>query len=62
MDSLGGLWLKGSLVGKVAGAFTSSATQHGGQETTLVSGFWPFLAHQGIYHSIVCLFAVFDFL
>ncbi len=33
----GGLWMKGALHGKVGGAFTSTATQHGGQETTLFS-------------------------
>lgn len=36
-DTTGGVWMKGSLVGKVGGAFTSTATQHGGQETTLFS-------------------------
>jgi len=37
LDQAGGLWAKGALVGKVGAAFTSSATQHGGQETTLFS-------------------------
>src|SRR6266568_3348854 len=37
LDQAGGLWLRGALHGKVGGAFTSSATQHGGQETTLFS-------------------------
>ncbi len=37
LDQGGGLWMKGSLNGKVGGAFTSTATQHGGQETTLFS-------------------------
>lgn len=37
LDQAGGLWLKGTLNGKVGGAFTSTATQHGGQETTLFS-------------------------
>ena len=36
-DQTGPLWVKGALVGKVGGAFTSTATQHGGQETTIVS-------------------------
>ena len=36
-DSAGGLWMRGALHGKVGGAFTSTATQHGGQETTLFS-------------------------
>lgn len=35
LDSTGGLWAKGALVGKVGGAFVSTATQHGGQETTI---------------------------
>ncbi len=46
-DATGGLWSKGALVGKVGGVFTSSATQHGGQETTLVS-MQTFLFHQGL--------------
>jgi NAD(P)H dehydrogenase (quinone) len=37
LDQAGGLWLKGALNGKVGAAFTSSATQHGGNETTLFS-------------------------
>ena len=37
LDQAGGLWMKGALNGKVAGAFSSTATQHGGQETTLFS-------------------------
>lgn len=36
-DSAGGVWAQGLLTGKVGAAFTSSATQHGGQETTLFS-------------------------
>jgi NAD(P)H dehydrogenase (quinone) len=36
-DTAGGLWMTGALHGKVGGAFTSSATQHGGNETTLFS-------------------------
>ncbi|TXC70774.1 NAD(P)H:quinone oxidoreductase [Sphingomonas ginsenosidivorax] len=36
-DTTGGLWFSGALVGKVGGAFTSTASQHGGQETTLFS-------------------------
>ena len=35
LDSTGGLWAQGALVGKVGGAFVSTATQHGGQETTI---------------------------
>lgn len=37
LDQAGGLWARGALNGKVGSAFTSSATQHGGQETTLFS-------------------------
>ena len=37
LDQTGGIWMKGALVGKVGAAFTSTATQHGGQETTLFS-------------------------
>ena len=36
-DTTGGLWFQGKLIGKVGGAFTSPASQHGGQETTLFS-------------------------
>jgi NAD(P)H dehydrogenase (quinone) len=37
LDQTGGLWASGALVGKVGSAFTSTATQHGGQETTLMA-------------------------
>lgn len=37
LDQTGGLWLRGALNGKVGAAFTSTASQHGGQETTLFS-------------------------
>ncbi|HEX9802576.1 MAG TPA: NAD(P)H:quinone oxidoreductase, partial [Gammaproteobacteria bacterium] len=37
LDATGQLWLSGALVGKVGSVFTSSATQHGGQESTLLS-------------------------
>ena len=37
LDQAGGLWMRGALHGKVGGAFTASATHHGGQETTLFS-------------------------
>lgn len=37
LDQTGGLWMRGALVGKVGSAFTSTASQHGGQETTLIS-------------------------
>ena len=47
MDSTGGLWAKGALVGKVGSVFVSSATQHGGQESTILS-FLPTLLHHGM--------------
>jgi NAD(P)H dehydrogenase (quinone) len=37
LDQAGGLWMRGALNGKVGGAFSSTGTQHGGQETTLFS-------------------------
>lgn len=37
LDQAGGLWMRGALQGKVGGAFSSTGTQHGGQETTLFS-------------------------
>ena len=46
MDSTGGLWAKGALVGKVGGVFVSTATQHGGQETT-IRAFHTELLHHG---------------
>lgn len=47
LDQTGGLWMKGALIGKVGSVFTSTATQHGGQETTLTS-FHTTLLHQGM--------------
>jgi NAD(P)H dehydrogenase (quinone) len=47
MDQTGGLWAQGRLVGKVGSVFTSSATQHGGQESTILS-FIPTLLHHGM--------------
>jgi NAD(P)H dehydrogenase (quinone) len=46
-DQTGGLWAKGKLVGKLGSVFTSSATQHGGQESTIL-GFIPTLLHHGM--------------
>lgn len=46
LDATGELWAKGALVGKVGSVFTSSATQHGGQESTILS-FHITLLHQG---------------
>ena len=47
LDQTGGLWMSGALVGKVGSVFTSTATQHGGQETTITS-FHTTLLHQGM--------------
>src|SRR4030042_591504 len=47
VDSTGELWIKGSLEGKPAGFFTSTATTHGGQETTPLSMMIPFI-HLGM--------------
>ena len=44
-DTTGGLWFSGALIGKVGGAFTSTASQHGGQETTLFSILTNLLHH-----------------
>lgn len=46
-DATGSLWASGALVGKAGGVFTSTGTQHGGQETTLIS-MQTFLFHQGM--------------
>lgn len=46
-DQTGGLWANGNLVGKVGSMFTSTATQHGGQETTIL-GFIPTFLHHGM--------------
>ena len=47
LDQTGGLWVKGALVGKVGSVFTSTGTQHGGQETTITS-FHTTLLHHGM--------------
>jgi len=44
LDRTGGLWAKGQLIGKVGSVFTSTGTQHGGQETTITS-----------FHSTCCI-------
>ena len=46
-DQTGGLWFQGKLIGKVGAAFTSTASQHGGQETTLM-GIHTNLLHHGM--------------
>jgi len=45
IDTLGAEWASGTLVGKPAGVFTSTATQHGGQESTLLTMLVPLLHH-----------------
>lgn len=47
LDQTGGIWMKGGLIGKVGSVFTSTATQHGGQETTITS-FHTTLLHHGM--------------
>ncbi|MEI7881899.1 MAG: NAD(P)H:quinone oxidoreductase [bacterium] len=47
LDASGGLWMKGALIGKPGSVFTSSASQHGGQESTILS-FHVTLLHQGM--------------
>lgn len=47
LDATGQLWMQGALVGKVGSVFASSATQHGGQESTILS-FHTTLLHQGM--------------
>lgn len=47
LDQTGGLWASGALVGKVGSVFASSATQHGGQESTILT-FHPTLLHHGM--------------
>lgn len=47
LDQAGGLWAQGKLVGKVGSVFTASATQHGGQESTILT-FHPVLLHLGM--------------
>jgi len=45
LDSTSGLWLKGALAGKPAAVFTSTASMHGGQESTLLTMMLPLLHH-----------------
>ncbi|RIK74948.1 MAG: NAD(P)H:quinone oxidoreductase [Planctomycetota bacterium] len=47
LDQTGGLWAQGALIGKLASVFTSTGTQHGGQETTITS-FHTTLLHHGM--------------
>jgi NAD(P)H dehydrogenase (quinone) len=45
IDNTGGLWQKGALENKVAGIFTSTSTQHGGQESTIITSMVPLFHH-----------------
>jgi len=47
LDQTGGLWVRGALIGKVGSVFASTASQHGGQETTITS-FHTTLLHHGM--------------
>lgn len=47
IDQAGALWMNGALVGKIGSVFSSSATQHGGQESTILT-FHPVLLHLGM--------------
>ncbi|MDZ4121476.1 MAG: NAD(P)H:quinone oxidoreductase, partial [Candidatus Cloacimonadaceae bacterium] len=47
LDATGSLWAKGALIGKIGSVFTSTATQHGGQESTILS-FHTVLLHHGM--------------
>jgi NAD(P)H dehydrogenase (quinone) len=49
IDQTGGIWQKGSLSGKPFGVFTGSATQHGGQESTILTSMVPLLHHGMIF-------------
>ena len=49
IDSTGGDWMKGTLIGKPAGVFTSTSSLHGGSETTLLTMAIPLLHHGMIY-------------
>ena len=47
IDQAGGLWAQGKLIGKIGSVFTSTGTQHGGQESTILT-FHPVLLHLGM--------------
>jgi NAD(P)H dehydrogenase (quinone) len=48
LDSTGGIWAKQTMLGKIGAAFTSSGTQHGGQEVTIYGSIYPYFLHQGM--------------
>jgi NAD(P)H dehydrogenase (quinone) len=51
LDATGALWAKGALIGKIGSVFTSTGTQHGGQEATILS-FQQFYCHMGMLISV----------
>jgi len=57
LDATGSLWVQGALAGKVGSVFTSSATQHGGQESTLLSFHTTLLHHGMVIAGLPYLFA-----
>jgi NAD(P)H dehydrogenase (quinone) len=57
LDATGGLWVQGALAGKVGSVFTSSGTQHGGQESTILSFHTTLLHHGMILAGLPYLFA-----
>ncbi len=48
LDATGGLWAKQTMLGKIGAGFTSSGTQHGGQETTVFGSLYPYFLHHGM--------------
>jgi NAD(P)H dehydrogenase (quinone) len=52
LDSTSGLWMKGALINKPAGVFTSTSSLHGGQESTLLSMILPLIHHGMVYAGI----------
>jgi NAD(P)H dehydrogenase (quinone) len=57
LDSTGQIWMRGGLVGKPGGVFCSTATQHGGQETTLMSSIQTLLHHGMVVVGLPYVFA-----
>lgn len=48
LDSTGGLWARQAMLGKIGAGFTSSGTQHGGQEVTVYGSLYPYFLHHGM--------------
>jgi Multimeric flavodoxin WrbA len=61
LDSTGGIWSRGALAGKVGSVFTSSGTQHGGQESTILSMHITLLHHGMIIAGLPYTFAPADY-